>query len=159
MMGSGKSTLGKALGAKIHVPFIDLDQEIEQQANRTITQIFNESGESYFRELETTVLQDLSAKASQFVMAVGGGTPCYHNNAEWMLKSGICIYLDVSMAELVKRLTSTMQKRPLLAGKNQQEIRIFLNQMFTERISFYALANHHLKGDSLSENDILDFIN
>src|SRR5262252_851705 len=99
-MGSGKSSIGKILAQQLGSPFIDLDQEIERQANQSITSIFEQRGEKSFREMERSALQ--LYVMDPFVMATGGGTFIY--NREWMLKQGVVVFLHLPFENLVQRI-------------------------------------------------------
>jgi shikimate kinase len=83
MMGVGKSTLGKQLARQLHYSFIDLDKAIEQAEGKSIPDLFEQKGESYFRLVEQRQLKE-TARKNHIVIAVGGGTPCYYENMEWM---------------------------------------------------------------------------
>jgi shikimate kinase len=135
--GSGKSFLGKKLAEEARVPFIDLDKVIEQEAGISISKIFSEKGEEYFRNLEAVALRQHS-KAMDFVMACGGGTPCFHDNMKFINESGTSIFLNTSLKEIIHRLQATGEKevRPLLTGSLEQKLRDLLLQ----RISFYRQA-------------------
>ena len=82
MPGAGKTTLGRGLAVAYEVPFVDLDEEIVRQENRSIPEIFATEGEAYFRQREAAVLREVIAQKEQMVLATGGGTPCFHNSLE-----------------------------------------------------------------------------
>lgn len=141
-MGSGKSTLGKELASKLNYTFIESDAWIEAEENRTIAEIFEQSGEPYFRQLEknflsyTPILEDC-------IIATGGGMPCYENNMEVMKKLGTTIWLDVELDILVERLEKEKVMRPLLA--NEPDLRKKVEELLDRRIHFYSQAKHHIK--------------
>ena len=80
-MGSGKSSVGNLLAEKLKLGFIDFDRYIENEAGKTIAEIFDEDGEDKFREMEHRHLQNVLGKQN-VVISLGGGTPCFHNNME-----------------------------------------------------------------------------
>lgn len=137
--GSGKSFLGKELAAALKISFIDLDAVIEREAARSIAQIFSEKGEAYFRSLEATALRQQS-KNPDFVMACGGGTPCFHNNMQFINETGKSIFLNVPVHQIAHRLKdSRPDNRPLL--KNAQSLESELNKLLEKRIGFYQQAS------------------
>jgi shikimate kinase len=138
MPGSGKSTLGKKLAQQLMMTFVDLDLEIEKFANRSIPEIFIESGEDYFREIESRLLSEWAASQSNFVMATGGGTPCYFHGMEIINKSGFSIFLNVPMKELLRRVEEE-SNRPLLADTTEREAT--LRKLFETRLPCYQKAN------------------
>lgn len=83
-MGCGKSHYGKILGEKLGLPFFDLDEKIEEQEGKSITEIFAREGEEYFRLVEKDVLHLITESHENFVMACGGGTPCFYNNIDYL---------------------------------------------------------------------------
>ena len=93
--GSGKSTIGKELATALGILFVDLDLELEKQEGKKITSIFKNDGENFFRQIESALLKKWCISPSDFVMATGGGAPCYLNNMELIKKSGISFFLDV----------------------------------------------------------------
>ena len=105
MPGSGKSTIGKALAAELDRHFTDLDQTIEGEEQQTIPAIFKNQGEQTFRQLETKYLKQVSSQEDLQVIATGGGTPCFHNNMEFINKSGVSVYLDIPTLDLAKRIS------------------------------------------------------
>jgi shikimate kinase len=140
--GSGKSFLGRKLADEAKIPFIDLDQVIEQEAGVSISKIFSEKGEDYFRNLEAVALRKQS-KAPDFVMACGGGTPCFHDNMKFINESGMSIFLNTALSVIIHRVEKTGQKeiRPLLTGTPTGSLEQRLTDMLKQRISFYRQAN------------------
>ncbi len=154
-MGSGKTTLGQILAEKMKLTFIDLDQEIERATGKRITTIFEEEGEDAFRLKEKEILGKAIKHNERFVMATGGGTPCYHKNLELMRKAGITIYLQVSIKELVRRNQNAQELRPLLRGMSELEMQTFINEHLKERISHYKKANITLKENEIDAERII----
>jgi shikimate kinase len=139
--GSGKSSFGKQLADEAKVPFIDLDQIIEQESGMAVSQLFSEKGEDYFRNIEAVALRQQSKK-SEFIMACGGGTPCFHNNMKFINESGTSIFLNVPLTEIITRLnTAEQQNRPLLADTTQESLEQKLKALLEKRINFYRQAN------------------
>ena len=116
MMGSGKSTVGRSLSQYMDKPFIDLDSEIEQFVGKTISEIFKNDGEKYFRNIESNQLYQYSDS----VVACGGGILLNEGNRTFIKKNGKAILLTASIAELSERL-STSENRPLLPKNNMEE--------------------------------------
>ncbi|MGL5795423.1 MAG: shikimate kinase [Waterburya sp.] len=129
MMGSGKTTIGKYLAQDLNYRFVDTDQTIEAIAKQPITKIFQQSGESQFRELETKVLAELSVY-TRSVIATGGGIIQQQINWSY-LRHGLIVWLDVDLAILKKRLVKD-ETRPL-ADK--------LESLLTTRRPLYAQAD------------------
>jgi len=141
MPGSGKTTLGKKLAAKMQVPFFDLDACIEKQEGASVKHIFEEKGESYFRELEKKVLLSL-LQQPKFVLACGGGTPLFFSQDELMLQNGTVVYLQAPAGMLYRRVEKEISVRPLLhsALENGEGAKA-LEQMLEKRSSIYEKAH------------------
>ena len=92
-MGTGKSTVGRALSAEMTIPFVDLDQVVVEDAGKSISNIFAEDGEAQFRSLETAALARI-ASSGPAVVATGGGAPAYADNLELMRRTGLVIALE-----------------------------------------------------------------
>ncbi len=137
--GSGKTTLGKRLAAHIQTTFFDLDEEIEHFSGKRVPEIFAVEGEAAFRKIESDTLQKFIADHTDFVMATGGGAPCFHDGIGIMNQAGVTVFLDVPVYELEKRLQAEQkQNRPLLAGS--KSITETLSTLRETRISFYEQA-------------------
>src|SRR5664279_2309648 len=119
-MGSGKTTIGKKLASVLGWSFIDLDKEIEKHEGKTISVIFSEKGEDYFREVESHLIRNLKS-GTDTIISTGGGTPCYSNNMDIMLKSGLTIYLKLTPSQLRNRLSESKGDRPLIKDLDQEK--------------------------------------
>lgn len=154
LMGSGKSYWADRLEKALNIPSFHLDDEIEKSEQKTITQIFAEKEENYFRKTETRILKNFSKK-NVFVLSVGGGTPCYNNNMDWMNENGTTIWIDEPLAIIEKRLQKEKLHRPLIADIADDKLPSFLSEMYKTRIPFYSKAKHHLKNDQVNESAFL----
>ena len=119
-MGSGKTTLGKWIAREHGYTFLDTDDMIEEEQQRSINDIFAKEGEEYFRDLETDMIRSLADRDDKVVISVGGGLPVREVNRELMRHVGKVVYLRTTVDELEKRLKGDT-KRPLLAGCNVRE--------------------------------------
>ena len=153
MPGSGKSTLGKLVANKLRLDFYDLDVEIEKDQNKTIAEIFNERGEELFRKIESTTLSKTINNKKAFVMATGGGTPCFLDGIGKMNNCGITVYLDTSIELLIERI-GKKSHRPLLK-KNQSST---MRELLELRNNCYSQATYRLDTDGLSLNEKADKI-
>jgi len=143
-MGSGKSSVGKLLASKLRVPFYDLDVIIEENEQQSIPELFENKGEIYFRKIENTILKLVLQKEESFVLSLGGGTPCYHNNHEMLLQDDvISIYLKGNAITLANRLQDEKVKRPLLSAIKENDLIDFINKHLFDR-SFYYHQVHHV---------------
>ena len=141
-MGSGKSTVGRHLADLLERPFIDSDAEIESRAGADIPWIFDVEGEAGFRRRETAVLKDL-VESPGAVIATGGGAILAAENREMMARAGVVVYLNVSVAQQLKR-TGLGEGRPLLQQGDPEEL---LKQLMAEREALYrALADVIISG-------------
>ncbi len=157
-MGSGKTSVGKKLANKLEKQFYDLDRFIEEKEGKSISEIFREIGESGFRELESKYLREL-ANQQNAVIALGGGTPCFSNNMEFIKSNGISIYLKLDESILVGRLRTNKTKRPLIANKTDEEISAFVRETLEQREPFYDQANYVLEGNHPNAKLIVSILN
>jgi shikimate kinase len=148
MPGSGKTTIGKKLAAKLEVPHLDLDAEIERKADAGIPEIFSTLGEAYFRQVEANTLRDLDLSECP-VVSTGGGTPCFHENMDWMLQTGRVVYVKMPVKALHQRLMAKPHERPMFGGKTAKEQLQILEQLLQEREPFYLRSNHVISGLSV----------
>ncbi len=150
MMGSGKSTIGYLLAKKLKFFFIDIDKNIEKNEETTISNIFKEKGEKYFRDIEEKITLDVLKKKSNCVISLGGGAFINKNIQELVLKKNISFWLKWKNSTIIKRLKN-VNKRPLLKEMNHKQI-VNLN---TERSKLYSKANYILECDNLNKNEII----
>ncbi len=139
LMGAGKSTVGRRLSSMLGTEFIDADDAIEDAAQMSIAEIFEQFGEEYFRDGERRVISRLiedSTGGKGSVIATGGGAFCNGQTRELILAEAIAIWIDCDIDTLVER-TSRRNTRPLLRGGNPHEI---LSRLHQERKEFYAQA-------------------
>ena len=148
MPGSGKTTLGKQVAEHLQVDFVDLDSEIEKQEQKSISEIFRQQGEDEFRLIEANLLRTAAASTRSFVMATGGGAPCFHSGMEVINQHGISIFLDCTVNELVDRVKRN-RERPLLRTNDEQELRQKLERMRESRLGCYQQAKIVLKDPTL----------
>ncbi len=146
-MGCGKTTVGKLLARKLNYRFVDLDKMIEEYEGKTIPELFELHHENGFRSLEKKYLQ-LTTQFQKTVVACGGGTPCFFDNIKTINENGISIYLEMNVASLHSRLINSKAKRPLLAGKTEEELQSFIADKLIERQPFYKQA--HVTVDALN---------
>jgi shikimate kinase len=158
LMGSGKSFLGKKISQSVSLPFIDLDVEIENQEGQPISKIFSTKGKDYFRTIEAAALRK-SNEAKEFVMATGGGTPCFHDNMNFIKQNGISIFLDTPVKQILKRLNEKQKsQRPLLQDVPQDEIEKTLERMLEDRLPYYEKAHFIVNGYSITALEILQLV-
>lgn len=142
-MGSGKSSVGKVLSELLDIPFKDLDHEIQSAEGKDISTIFLEKGEIYFRKVENRILKELLLAEADFVLATGGGTPCYADSLEVMrnVENTKVVYLRVPLPILADRLMADKENRPLLAHLDSKETLMeFVGIHLFERSHFYNQA-------------------
>jgi shikimate kinase len=140
-MGSGKTHWGKQVSEKLHIPFFDLDEQIISHEGKSITEIFSENGEEYFRILEKDILHIISESHENFVMACGGGTPCYYNNIDFMNKSGTSIWINTPIDALFQRLIKEKETRPLIKNLTSEQLKRFIIKKFSDRKIYYEQAD------------------
>lgn len=149
-MGSGKSSIGTILANKLKIDFIDLDEYIVQKEQLTINEIFNLKGEVYFRKIEQVYLKDVLCTDANFVLAVGGGTPCYGINMDLINNYSTSIYLKASIQSISSRLEKWKYNRPLIAHIPIENLPEFIGKHLFERTPFYSKSNFEIITDNKS---------
>ncbi len=135
MPGSGKSYQANVLSEKLNLPFIDLDEEIIKTIHKSISAYFASEGEDAFRVVERDVLLKTIEAHSEFVMATGGGTPCFYNNIDLMNNSGLTVFLDTPRETLLERIKLS-KNRPLMHNDPEKK----LTELFEKRYQVYNKA-------------------
>jgi shikimate kinase len=157
-MGSGKTHWGKLVSEKLHIPFFDLDEQIVSHEEKSIQEIFGEHGEEYFRLLEKDILHIITESHENFVMACGGGTPCFYNNIDYMNKSGTTIWLNSPIDILFQRLVKEKEERPLIKKLTSDQLRGFIIKKFSDRKIFYEQADIILEEDPVKIESLVEKI-
>jgi shikimate kinase len=167
-MGSGKSFYAKGLSDHLHVPYVDLDQFIEEQQAMSISEIFEKLGESAFRSLESLAIKqvyaDLLVRTSKTqdkngilgIISCGGGTPCFNDNMDWMKEHGLTIWINPPEEIIWERLIKEKKTRPLLTSLNEDSLKDFIRQKLLERKPYYEKAQSVICESNLS---IPEFVN
>ncbi len=158
-MGSGKTAIAKLLAKKIGFTYKDLDHLIESREQLSIPELFESKGEIYFRKAEHQLFKELMASNEQFVLSLGGGTPCYASNHELIQEAGvISIYLKANIETLFERLVQSKSQRPLIANETNDDLKEFIAKHLFERSFFYNKASHTVVVDSKSPEAIVSEI-
>lgn len=142
MMGSGKTAVGRALAARLKVPFVDSDEEIERAAAASISEIFARDGELFFRNREAEVIARLLGGAP-VVLSTGGGAYLAERNRRAITASGVAVWLDADLPLLWDRVRHKAT-RPLLRTADP---RATLAALQAERVPIYRLADLAVKAD------------
>jgi shikimate kinase len=151
-MGAGKTTIGKILAKDLGVPFYDLDWYIETRMRKKVKQIFDERGEEGFRVIEKNMLHEV-AEFEDVVLACGGGTPCFFDNMEYLVGQGDVVYLRGTPEVLFRHLKMGKGVRPLLLGKNDEELLQYIKENVKKREEYYMKANHIVDIPCMEDED------
>ncbi len=150
-MGSGKTTAGEKLASSLGWSYIDLDREIEKKERKTIPQIFSQHGEAYFRSVEKGILKSLGSH-KETIISTGGGTPCHDNNMDFMLQTGLTVYLKMTPSQLADRLLEETDERPLLKNIPDDKLIAFIEEKLTQREKWYNRSNIIIDGMEIDIN-------
>ena len=157
-MGSGKTLVSKELSVLNNFKIFDLDTEISKQNNRSITEIFKEKGEIFFRKTEKEVLEKILSSEKNIILSLGGGTPCYYNNIDSINEKTISVFLKTNVKNLAQRLSSEKDKRPLIQNISNEDLPEFIAKHLFERNPFYNQAKITINTDNLSAREIAEEI-
>lgn len=157
-MGCGKTHWGKELSQKLSIPFFDLDARVEEHEGRTITEIFAHEGEEYFRLLEKDVLHLITESHETFVMATGGGTPCFYNTIDYLNAKGTTVWINCSVDCLFQRLKKEKEKRPLIRSISDEELRAYIIKKYSTRKIYYRKAKLIITEDDVSLDKLVNSI-
>ena len=151
-MGSGKTTVGKALSKETGMMCYDLDWYIESRMHKTVSQIFAEKGEEAFRQLEYNMLHEV-AEFEDVIISCGGGTPCFFDNIDYLNQQGDVVYLKATPEVLYRHLLMAKVERPLLKNKTSEELTAYITEHLKEREPFYQKARYTLDVSVLDDYD------
>ena len=154
-MGAGKTTLGKALAQNMGLQFYDLDWWIEEKAGCTIAQIFAQQGEDAFREMERQALHEVIEK-DDIVLSVGGGTPCFFDNIDYMNRQANTVYLNASVETLKAHIRMGGSKRPLVDGKSDEELIEYITASLQKREPYYRQATYQVQIATITREEQID---
>lgn len=158
-MGVGKSHWGVRLADRLGYSFVDLDEKISAAAaGRTVSEIFDQEGEEFFRQLESDTLQVIVHESPRFVMACGGGTPCFLNNLDLMRRSGLVIWLRADATELLPRLLGGKESRPLIRDFDPTQLESYIIRKLGDRNIFYQQAHRAVYERELSEDNFMKLL-
>jgi shikimate kinase len=156
-MAVGKTTIGKELAKKTNLKYFDLDELIEKNENKTISELFNQKGELYFRKIEHQIFETLITNEDSFVLSTGGGTPCYYNNHLFLEDKKVSsVYLNASIDLIFERLIKENYHRPLINKLKETELKEFISKHLFERSFFYLKARIKISVDNKSIDQICE---
>ena len=153
MMGVGKTTIGKRLAKKLNYAFVDIDKIIEKQEGESISSIFKNKGENYFRKIEKQ-LTIMELKKNNSVISLGGGAFLNSSIRQYSKKNSISFWLDVPIEILIKRLKKS-KNRPVI-GKEKTNVSI--KKIYFVRKKFYTKADYRIKCKTLTLKQIIEKI-
>ena len=156
-MGSGKSTVGRKLAREFDCKFLDLDDVFEAKYHIKIADFFEKYDENAFREIESKLIKETDM-SEDLIVSTGGGTSCFHDNMSWMKKSGLVVYLQMSVPALVNRLSNAKRVRPLIQNKSVDELKTFISEQLNEREKFYQQAQIIINGENCDVNMLVQSI-
>ena len=169
-MGSGKSFYAKGLSDFLQIPFVDLDQFIEEGQGLSISEIFEKSGEPSFRAIENVAIKqvyvDLLSRNTEMqhgsnilgIISCGGGTPCFNENMEWMNAHGMTIWINPPEDIILERLIREKKTRPLVATLSEDALREFIHRMLLGRKPYYEKAQIVISNPHISLDDFVKTI-
>jgi len=139
-MGSGKTALGRKLSKKLNRDFIDLDNLIGEKEGRSVSEIFSEKGEDYFRNVEKSTVLRLT-RDKNAVVSLGGGACCNNESWNFLKNNGLIIYLKEKPEVLLGRLRVNKSERPLIADLDDKDLKNFIDEKLAERSTYYEKAH------------------
>ena len=157
-MGAGKTHWGRLLSHKLGLPFFDMDEQVATHAGKSIPEIFAEEGEEQFRMLEKEVLYMITESHDSFVMACGGGSPCFFNNIEYMNQSGTTVWINTPTDVIFDRLVKEKSRRPLIKDLTDEQLRGFITRKFADRRIYYEQADVKVEEEPVLLDQLIEMI-
>lgn len=157
-MGSGKTHWGRLLSQKLSLPFFDLDEQVTGHAGKSIAEIFDMDGEEHFRLMEKEVLHIITESHESFVMACGGGSPCYFNNIEYMNNAGTTVWINTPLETLHDRLVKEKEHRPMIRELSDEQLRNFIGKKFSQRRIYYEQADVSVEDEPVEIDSLVEKI-
>lgn len=155
MPGVGKTYWGKKLALEYDLLHIDLDESIEEEAGKTIPQIFSKDGEEAFRDIEANTLRIITQSVERdTIISCGGGTPVFHDNLTYMKAYGCTVYLQASISYIADKLRNTETVRPLIEGALAEK----LEELFKNRKNIYEQAHQIVDAETLTVGNFAEII-
>lgn len=127
----------------MHYVRTDTDKVLEERSGVSVAQLFVQQGESAFREMERALILE-TMQLDDTVIACGGGTPCFFDTMDRMLAQGVVIYLQVPVDRLFERLRTRKEKRPLIAGMDDDALKVYIDSTLKQRELYYLRAHLHI---------------
>lgn len=158
-MASGKSTIGENIAKVLNYKFIDLDNYIEKKENLSVSEIFSKKGELHFRKLEKVSLKEIVENENNYVLSLGGGTPCFYEAMDWLKTkpNAKTIYLKVDLNTLTRRLLND-KTRPLISHlEKEEDVKEFIAKHLFERSYYYNKADYKIDA-SKDVNEITEHL-
>ncbi|MFD1736523.1 shikimate kinase [Bacillus salitolerans] len=150
-MGSGKTTIGKQLSSKLHLPVMDTDEEISRKEGLSVRTLFEKYGEDYFRSLETSILKTIPKE--DMIVTTGGGMVVREENRKWMLQNGIVFYLQCEFDKLWSRLEKD-ETRPLVLNQQKEAVK----KIYISRQELYKEGSIVIHTTNQSVDEVVDEI-
>jgi shikimate kinase len=149
--GSGKTFLGNQLAALLQIPFFDLDGFIEEKSGKKVAEVFVRFGEDFFRSMEHDSLLQLLELQGDYVLATGGGTPCFFDNMSKINQLGLSVFLNPPVDVICRRLSAMEEsgKRPLL--QTSESLPALIDKLKLKRMPYYRQARLMYAGDNFQE--------
>ncbi len=154
LMGVGKTTIGAKLAEKTKRYFLDCDAEIEDFENRNIKEIFAESGEKYFREIEKKIIREIILRDEEIVLSLGGGAFIDDDTRNLLKEKAVIIWLYASIETILHRV-GNKNTRPLLNQKNKRQI---LEELVAKRYPIYAEADLKFDTSEINHDSLISKI-
>ncbi len=157
-MGAGKTHWGRELSRKLNLPFFDLDEQVVSREDKSISDIFAEKGEEYFRLLEKETLHIITESHDSFIMACGGGSPCYFNNLDYMNQAGTTVWINTPIDVLFQRLLQEKNERPLIRSLTDDQLRGFIIKKFADRKIYYEQADVIVDDEPVHLDSLIEMV-